>query len=167
LPLKSTTYLPCRTIGNPTPKVNWYKNGYRIQLDSRIMMSNNGSLIINELQKSDVGTYTCTASSDSGNTSRSATIKVSSIMIHRSPNISDLPQNPSKPRIINTTSNSVTITWSPGYEGASKIIGYHVEYFSSNLNTGWIVVTNRIIEDTYTVRSMRLLYVVCKYFYNS
>ncbi|XP_011502527.1 PREDICTED: roundabout homolog 2-like [Ceratosolen solmsi marchali] len=154
--LKSTAFFPCRAIGNPMPKINWHKNGQPIRLDPRITILNNGTLVINDLQKNDMGIYTCTASSDTGNTSWSAALKVSSIItLHPTPNISDLPQNPSKPRIVNTTSNSITITWSPGREGSSKIIGYHVEYFSSNLNTGWVIATNRIIEDTYIVTDLR------------
>ena len=153
LPLKSTASLPCRAVGTPTPKVNWHKDGQLVQLGNRITMASNGTLLIEDLQKSDAGMYTCIASSESGNTSWSAALTISTTTtLHRTPDISELPQNPSKPRIVNTTSNSVTITWSPGHEGGSKIIGYHVEYFSSNLNTGWVVAVSGITEDTYTVR---------------
>lgn len=156
LPQKSTASLPCRAVGTPTPKINWHKDGQLVQLGKRITMAGNGTLFIEELQKADAGMYTCIASSESGNTSWSAALTVSaSTTLHRTPDISELPQNPSKPRIVNTTSHSVTITWSPGQEGASKILGYHVEYFSSNLNTGWVVATSGIAEDTYTVTELK------------
>lgn len=152
LPQKSQASLPCRAVGTPTPKINWHKDGQLVQLGNRITMSSNGSLLIDDLQKSDAGMYTCIASSESGNTSWSAALSISATTtLHKTPDISELPQNPSKPRIVNTTSHSVTITWSPGHEGASKITGYHVEYFSSNLNTGWVVAANGIAEDTFTV----------------
>lgn len=115
-------------------------------------MASNGTLFIENLQQSDAGLFTCIASSESGNTSWSATLSVSSsTSLHQTPDISALPQNPSKPRIVNITSNSVTLTWSPGHEGQSKIIGYNIEYFSSNLNTGWVVAATGITDDTYTV----------------
>ncbi|XP_066603914.1 roundabout homolog 2-like isoform X2 [Prorops nasuta] len=156
LPLKSVGTLPCRAVGTPIPKVQWHKDGVLIQLGSRITMASNGTLIISDLQASDAGLYTCIASSESGNTSWSATLAVSSTTtFHKTPDILALPQNPSKPRIVNTTSNSVTLTWSPGHEGQSKIIGYNIEYFSSNLNTGWVVAATGIIDDTYTVNDLK------------
>lgn len=159
LPVNSIASLPCNAVGKPQPKINWYKDGQLLQLNKRIMMSNNGTLFINELQNSDAGMYSCIASSESGNTSWSAILSVSSAMttFHQF-DISALPQNPTKPRIVNTTSDSVTITWSPGYEGGSKIIGYQIEYFSNNLNTGWVVAANKVTEDTYTVWYLLLIY---------
>lgn len=152
LPVKSTATLPCRTVGTPTPKVQWHKDGVLVQYGGRITMASNGTLIIENLQSDDSGLYTCIASSESGNTSWSAAVTVSSsTTLHRTSDISALPQNPSKPRIVNTTSNTVTLTWSPGHEGKSKIIGYNIEYFSSNLNTGWVVAATDITGDTYTV----------------
>lgn len=150
--LKSTATMPCRAVGTPNPKVNWHKDGALVKLGSRITMASNGTLFIEDLQISDSGLYTCIASSESGNTSWSAALTVSSsTTLHSTPDIAALPQNPSKPRIVNTTSNSVTLTWSPGHEGQSKIIGYNIEYFSSNLNTGWVLAASGITDDTYTV----------------
>lgn len=152
LPLKSTASLPCRAVGTPTPKIRWHKDGVFIEMGNRFTISNNGTLLIDNLQHSDSGLYTCIASSESGNTSWSATLTVSSTTtIHKTPDISALPQNPSKPRIVNATSNSVTLTWSPGHEGQSKITSYNIEYFSSNLNTGWVLAASEILDDTYTV----------------
>lgn len=150
--LKSTATMPCRAVGTPNPKVHWHKDGVLVKLGSRITMANNGTLFIEDLHTNDSGLYTCIASSESGNTSWSAALTVSaSTTLHSTPDIAALPQNPSKPRIVNTTSNSVTLTWSPGHEGLSKIIGYNIEYFSSNLNTGWVLAATGITDDTYTV----------------
>jgi len=115
-------------------------------------MAINGTLFIDDLHANDSGLYTCIASSESGNTSWSAYLTVSTgVSFHRTPDVSALPQNPSKPRIVNATSNSVTLTWSPGHEGQSKIIGYNIEYYSSNLNTGWVVAATGVVDDIYTV----------------
>lgn len=156
LPLKSEAWLPCRAVGIPTPRVHWHKEGVLVQPGGRITMAINGTLFIDDLRANDSGLYTCIASSESGNTSWSAYLTVSSgASFHRTPDISALPQNPSKPRIVNATSNSITLTWSPGDEGQSKIIGYNVEYYSSNLNTGWVVAATGVVDDIYTVSISR------------
>lgn len=153
---KSVASLPCRAVGTPTLRVHWHKDGVLVQLGSRITMASNGTLFIDDLQTNDSGLYTCIASSESGNTSWSATLTVGSTTSpHRTPDMSALPQNPSKPRIVNTTSSSVTLTWSPGHEGQSKIIGYNIEYFSSNLNTGWVIAATGVTDDTYTVTGLK------------
>lgn len=42
--------------------------------------------------------------------------------------ISDVPEAPGQPEIVNTTGNSVTIVWSrPENDGGSEITAYHVE----------------------------------------
>ncbi|XP_032667752.1 roundabout homolog 2-like [Odontomachus brunneus] len=156
LPLKSVASLPCRAVGTPTPRVHWHKEGVLVRPGGRITMAINGTLFIDDLRSNDSGLYTCIASSESGNTSWSAYLTVSAgASFHRTPDISALPQNPSKPRIVNATSNSVTLTWSPGHEGQSKIIGYNVEYYSSNLNTGWVVAATGVLDDVYTVTDLR------------
>ncbi|XP_039313899.1 protein sax-3 isoform X2 [Solenopsis invicta] len=156
LPLKSVASLPCRAVGTPTPRVHWHKEGVLVRPGGRITMAINGTLFIDDLHANDSGLYTCIASSESGNTSWSAYLTVSTgASFHRTPDVSALPQNPSKPRIVNATSNSVTLTWSPGNEGQSKIIGYNIEYYSSNLNTGWVVAATGIVDDIYTVTDLR------------
>lgn len=156
LPLKSVASLPCRAVGTPTPRVHWHKEGVLVRPGGRITMAINGTLFIDDLHANDSGLYTCIASSESGNTSWSAYLTVSTgASFHRTPDVSALPQNPSKPRIVNATSNSVTLTWSPGHEGQSKIIGYNIEYYSSNLNTGWVVAATGVLDDIYTVTDLR------------
>ncbi|XP_077266288.1 roundabout homolog 2 [Temnothorax americanus] len=156
LPLKSVASLPCRAVGTPTPRVHWHKEGVLVRPGGRITMAINGTLFIDDLHANDSGLYTCIASSESGNTSWSAYLTVSTgASFHRTPDVSALPQNPSKPRIVNATSNSVTLTWSPGHEGQSKIVGYNIEYYSSNLNTGWVVAATGVLDDIYTVTDLR------------
>ncbi|KAG5320286.1 ROBO2 protein, partial [Acromyrmex heyeri] len=156
LPLKSVASLPCRAVGTPTPRVHWHKEGVLVRPGGRITMAINGTLFIDDLHANDSGLYTCIASSESGNTSWSAYLTISTgASFHRTPDVSALPQNPSKPRIVNATSNSVTLTWSPGHEGQSKIIGYNIEYYSSNLNTGWVVAATGVLDDIYTVTDLR------------
>ena len=163
--------MPCRAFGRPAPKIRWYKNDeelVRIGSDDRLAIANNGTLSLKNLRLSDAGVYRCVASSESGNASWSASLTVSpGTSYHHSlaPDVSVLPESPSKSRIVNTTSNTVTLTWSPGHEGgAGKIIDYTVEYFATNPKTSWIVAGTGIKDDIYTVRIYIYIYI---YIYSS
>lgn len=70
---------------------------------------------VSDLQTGDSGLYTCTASSESGETSWSASLSVGGVSgsYHRSPDPATFPRPPSAPRILNTTQSSVTMTWDP------------------------------------------------------
>ncbi|KOX67210.1 Roundabout like protein 2 [Melipona quadrifasciata] len=159
LPPNSDVSMPCRAFGRPTPKIRWYKNDelVRIGSDDRLAIANNGTLSLKNLQLNDAGVYRCVASSESGNTSWSASLTVNPGTSYHSimPDISVLPESPSKSRIVNTTSNTVTLTWSPGHEGASKTIDYTVEYFATNPKTSWIVAGTGIKDDIYTVTNLK------------
>lgn len=109
-----------------------------------------------ELEVSDSGLYTCTASSESGETSWSASLSVEESpgsRLHRAPDPAMFPAAPSVPTIVNVTKNSVTVTWQPPtpHLGASPIIGYTLEYYSSDLQTGWVVAAHRISTNTMIV----------------
>lgn len=50
----------------------------------------------------------------------------------------------------------MTLGWkknAEGRDGASPLIGYTVEYFSSDLQTGWVAAANRVNADTITART--------------
>lgn len=100
--------------------------------------------------------YTCTASSESGETSWSASLTVEEspgARLHRAPDPAMFPAAPSVPTIVNVTKNSVTVTWHPPtpHLGASPIIGYTLEYYSSDLQTGWVIAAHRISTNTMVV----------------
>lgn len=103
---------------------------------------------------SDSGLYTCTASSESGETSWSASLTVEKSpgpSLHRTPDPSTFPGSPSQPRVLNTTQSSITVAWKEGKQGASPLIGYTIEYFSSDLQTGWVIAANRVTSEVITV----------------
>ena len=107
-------------------------------------------MFIADLKTSDTALYTCTASSESGETSWSASLSVDdpknpNIIFHKTPDPSTFPQPPTKPKIVDRRSTSVTISWRRnGKTGESPLIGYTVESFSSDLETGWVVTAHRI-----------------------
>lgn len=118
-----------------------------------------------ELEVSDSGLYTCTASSESGETSWSASLSVEESpgsRLHRAPDPAMFPAAPSVPTIVNVTKNSVTVTWHPPtpHLGASPIIGYTLEYYSSDLQTGWVVAAHRISTNTMVVSILAKWYLV-------
>lgn len=113
-------------------------------------------VFVAELEVSDSGMYTCTASSESGETSWSASLTVEEspgARLHRAPDPAMFPAAPSVPTIVNVTKNSVTVTWHPPtpHLGASPIIGYTLEYYSSDLQTGWVIAAHRISTNTMVV----------------
>ena len=103
-----------------------------------------------DLIPDDTALYTCTASSESGETSWSASLSVEdpknpNIMFHKTPDPATFPQPPTKPKIVDRRSTSVTMSWRRNSNtGQSPLIGYTVEYFSSDLETGWVTAAHRI-----------------------
>ena len=118
-----------------------------------------------DLVGEDTAFYTCTASSESGETSWSASLSVEdpknpNIMFHKTPDPATFPKPPTKPKIVDRRSTSVTLSWrrhSPGIAGSGgstksatgvhqmgPLIGYTLEYFSSDLETGWVTAAHRI-----------------------
>lgn len=75
--------------------------------------------------------------------------------MHRSADPSVFPRAPSTPRVLNSSQSSLTVAWDPP-SGTSTLIGYTLEYFSPDLQTGWVVAAHRVISHTYTVRLILL-----------
>lgn len=162
LPMKSVAMLPCQASGTPSPAVRWSINGQPLQTNNpRLTLLDSGTLQIDDLQPSDSGLFTCTASSESGETSWSASLSVESptnpnVIFHRTPDVSTFPGAPSKPSVNNVTESSVSLTWRRNARvGSSQLIGYTVEYFCSDLQTGWVVAAHRMPGETYTVANLR------------
>eukprot|EP00092_Neocalanus_flemingeri_P031723 GFUD01034457.1.p1 GENE.GFUD01034457.1~~GFUD01034457.1.p1 ORF type:complete len:1341 (+),score=224.87 GFUD01034457.1:285-4307(+) len=164
LPVNTLAILPCEASGNPQPTISWMKNVEHLsalQYDPRITLNATGSLKIENLQADDSGLYTCTASSESGETSWSASISVEdpqnpNIIFHRTPDPATFPHPPTIVNIVDHESTTVTLSWrKDAYEGASALIGYTIEYYCSDLQTGWVVAAHRITSETYTVNNLK------------
>ncbi|GAB6023129.1 hypothetical protein CHUAL_007213 [Chamberlinius hualienensis] len=162
LPMKSVATLPCQASGNPQPTIRWLINGHSFTTNNpRMTLLDSGSLQINDLQASDSGLYTCTASSESGETSWSASLSVESptnpnVIFHRTPDLATFPGPPGKPVMINVSESSVALQWRKnGKIGQSQLIGYTVEYFSNDLQTGWVVSAHRVSGEAYVVSNLR------------
>lgn len=114
-----------------------------------------------DLQTSDSGEYKCLVYSENGETSWSAQLKVATphstnTMFHRMPDAATYPDPPSRPNIINTTENSVTISWiRTGRDGASPFKGVIIEYFSPDHHNEWIRAAKGIISDKFTITGLK------------
>ncbi|XP_058056254.1 protein sax-3 [Anopheles bellator] len=157
LPTKSIVEMPCKAVGNPNPIISWYLDGNPVVSSDRIHMTENGTLLIRELEKStDQGLYTCVASSRSGKSTWSAYLRLElatnpNVNFYRAPEPSAFPSAPGKPQIVNSTNNSVTISWLPSISsGASDLTGYLIEVFSNDISKGWLTVPYKISSTTYT-----------------
>ncbi|KPJ20399.1 Roundabout-like 2 [Papilio machaon] len=169
LPIKSMAVFPCSAIGTPEPVIAWYFEGEALIQNYRRNISNGGTLILKDLDKSDSGTYTCVASSPQGKYVWSGVLIVDTptnpnIHFFRAADNSSLPGPPTKPQIFNITETSVTLTWNQNNKiGSSSILGYQIEVFSretlSGNNTprnsrGWVTVAKRIHHTQYVVKSL-------------
>ncbi|EAT41462.1 AAEL006901-PA [Aedes aegypti] len=157
LPLGSVVALPCKAVGNPNPIISWYLDGNPVINSERTNMTDNGTLIIHDLDKStDQGLYTCVASSRSGKATWSAYLRLESptnpnIHFFRAHEPSAFPTAPGKPQVVNVTNSSITISWLPSIKsGASDINGYLIEVFATDMAKGWIPIPYKLSSTSYT-----------------
>ncbi|KAM8711248.1 hypothetical protein ACLKA7_000395 [Drosophila subpalustris] len=156
----SVATMPCRATGNPTPRVKWFHDGYAVQNDNRHSIVQGSSLRVDDLQLSDSGLYTCTASSERGESNWSAALvveKSSSATQHRIADPSTYPAPPGTPKVINVTRTSISLRWAKSQEkpgAVGPIIGYTVEYFSPDLQTVWIVAAHRVPDTQVTISDL-------------
>jgi len=67
-------------LGNPTPRVTWYKMGERIVPgDRHVVDDGNGNLIVRGVRVEDEGEYTCVASNAGGNATHVTKLDVQGI----------------------------------------------------------------------------------------
>ncbi|OWA51630.1 Roundabout-like protein 2 [Hypsibius exemplaris] len=156
LALNSIAMLPCQATDIPPSTIHWIKDGVLLLTTNnpRAMVLDSGTLQISDLQTSDSGIYTCIASSESGETSWSASLMVEaptnpSVIFHRMPDQATWPSPPSKPQVVNVTETFVEISWRPPLEeGASHVTAYRVEYFSFDIPMGWTAATHDTVSHT-------------------
>jgi roundabout axon guidance receptor 2 len=78
------------------------------------------------------------------------------IIFHKTPDPATFPKPPTKPKIVDRRATSITISWRRNtLTGQSPLIGYTIESFSSDLETGWVVAAHRITSETYTVNNLK------------
>ncbi|KAL5285587.1 NPHS1.2 family protein [Megaselia abdita] len=118
--------LPCRARASPQPKFKWYYGGNEINVsrmnnydveDKKIdPLTYESTLIIQKVAPADYGEYKCVAVNNFGSSNESVSLDVTSP-----------PDPPLSLNILNTTHDTVTLTWTPGFDGGLKA-KYRVRY---------------------------------------
>ncbi|XP_041372950.1 roundabout homolog 2-like isoform X3 [Gigantopelta aegis] len=158
LPVKEVAMLPCQATGDPQPAIRWYKNGRPILgTDPRSTILDSGTLQISDVKLSDSAIYTCKAVSETGETNWAAQLTVANQgPYHRTQKPSTFPDAPLKPFVTDVTDATVDLTWQPGRNpGDSPVFAFIVEYFSHETSQGWVVASDSITRETYTVRNLK------------
>ncbi len=122
--------LPCRAQYAPAPKFSWNRMGQHLnvnktykysvetkQIDSLTFES---TLVIEKVAPADYGLYECVARNDLGQSKENVRLDITS-----------KPDVPIILNILNTTHDSVTVAWTPGFDGGMKA-SYRVRYREAN-----------------------------------
>ncbi|XP_077150176.1 roundabout homolog 2 isoform X12 [Ranitomeya variabilis] len=151
--------LKCKATGDPMPVISWLKEGFNFMgRDTRLSILDKGSLQIKSLKTTDSGTYTCVATSSSGETTWSSVLEVTEsagATVSKSYDINDLPGSPSKPQVTDVSKNSVTLSWHLGTPGVLPVTSYIIEAFSQSVSNSWQTVANHVKTTLYTVKGLR------------
>uniref|UniRef100_H3C1P5 Roundabout guidance receptor 2 n=1 Tax=Tetraodon nigroviridis TaxID=99883 RepID=H3C1P5_TETNG len=151
--------LRCQASGDPEPSVTWRKNGVSLLgKDPRFSLLEHGSLQIQNTKLSDVGLYTCVATSSSGQTSWSAYLDVrdsSDLIDIVSHNMTALPGPPSQPEVTDVTRSSISLSWEQGLEAGSPVSSYVIEAFGQSVSYSWQTVADHVRTTEFTVKDLR------------
>ncbi|KAK7792151.1 hypothetical protein R5R35_000418 [Gryllus longicercus] len=108
-PQQGHVTLACHSVGQPTPRREWFKNGQPLP-------SSAAEMALARLQPSDAGNYTCRVDNGQGS---------DLIVYHLTVQV---PPSPPDLHVRGTTSNSVLLYWTPGATGGTPLAGYTLHY---------------------------------------
>lgn len=118
--------LPCRAQAAPKPKFIWRQEGkdlqvnrtYKYGVDEKKIdsLTYESTLIIEKVAPADYGAYGCVAKNELGQTTEFIRLDITS-----------QPDTPLSLNILNVTHNSVSLAWTPGFDGGLKA-SYRVRY---------------------------------------
>ncbi|XP_063304683.1 roundabout homolog 2 isoform X7 [Pelobates fuscus] len=159
LAVDGTALLKCKATGEPMPVISWLKEGFNFMgRDTRFSIQDQGTLQIKGLKPTDSGTYTCVATSSSGETTWSALLEVTEsggASVSKNYDLNDLPGSPSKPQVTDVSKNSVTLSWQLGSPGKLPVHSYIIEAFSQSVSNSWQTVANHVKTTQYAVKGLR------------
>lgn len=119
--LGTTAALQCKVSSDPKVpfNVDWYRESKALPITNgqRIQVKGDGTLEIQAVRAGDVGEYSCVVTSPGGNETRSARLSVVELPFP--------PINVQAVRLPNE--RNVNITWTPGFDGNSKILMFIVQ----------------------------------------
>lgn len=124
--LGHTATLQCKVSSDETVPYNidWYRGDIVGQMSpilngQRVGVQADGSLEIQAVRASDVGTYSCTVTSPGGNETRSAHLSVIELPF--------APTNVKAERLDAMGQRSVNVSWTAGFDGNSPVVKFIVQ----------------------------------------
>ncbi|XP_059224437.1 nephrin isoform X1 [Stomoxys calcitrans] len=122
--------LPCRAQSSPRPQFIWRQEGkdlpvnrsYKYEVEEKKIdsLTYESILIIEKVAPADYGAYECFAKNDLGQDIEPVRLDITS-----------QPDTPLSLNILNVTHDSVTVAWTPGFDGGLKA-SYRVRYREAN-----------------------------------
>lgn len=118
-----TASLQCKVSSDPSVPYNidWYREGHptAISNSQRIGVQSDGTLEIQAVRASDVGTYACVVTSPGGNETRSAHLSVIELPFP--------PSNVKATRLDGDNQRAINVSWTPGFDGNSPISKFIIQ----------------------------------------
>uniref|UniRef100_A0A1I8MGF2 Uncharacterized protein n=1 Tax=Musca domestica TaxID=7370 RepID=A0A1I8MGF2_MUSDO len=118
-----TASLQCKVSSDPTVPYNidWYREGHPTPISNsqRIGVQSDGTLEIQAVRASDVGTYACVVTSPGGNETRSAHLSVIELPFP--------PSNVKATRLEGANQRAINVSWTPGFDGNSPISKFIIQ----------------------------------------
>ncbi|KAH8285661.1 hypothetical protein KR054_011962 [Drosophila jambulina] len=118
--------LPCRAQGSPKPQFIWRQDKkdlpinrtYKYEVEERKIdtLTYESSLIVDKVAPADYGGYECIARNELGEAVETVRLEITS-----------QPDPPLTLNILNVTHDTVTVAWTPGFDGGLKA-SYRVRY---------------------------------------
>ncbi|XP_065366924.1 nephrin isoform X1 [Calliphora vicina] len=122
--------LPCRAQASPKPKFIWRQEGkdlpvnrsYKYEVEEKKIdsLTYESILIVEKVAPADYGDYECVAKNDLGQAIETVRLDITS-----------QPDTPLSLNILNVTHDSVTVAWTPGFDGGLKA-SYRVRFREAN-----------------------------------
>ncbi|XP_028428920.1 roundabout homolog 1 isoform X3 [Perca flavescens] len=155
-----TVVLNCVATGNPTPTILWRKDGVLVSThDSRVKQLDTGALQIRYAKLGDTGTYTCIASTPSGEASWKAYLEVHEFGVPVQPNRPTdpnlIPSAPSKPEVTDVTRTSVALSWRPNLNAGATPTSYIIEAFSHASGSSWQTLAEHVKTESFVLKGLK------------
>ncbi|XP_027901186.1 roundabout homolog 1 isoform X5 [Xiphophorus couchianus] len=155
-----TVVLSCVTSGNPTPTILWRKDGVLVSThDSRVKQLDTGALQIRYAKLGDTGTYTCIASTPSGEASWKAYLEVqefgSPVQPNRPTDPNLIPSAPSKPEVTDVSRTSITLSWRPNLNSGATPTSYIIEAFSHASGSSWQTLAEHVKTESFVLKGLK------------
>jgi len=124
-----TVTLRCQVVGNPPPKLSWYRNDEVITSGGRVQIrqteDGKSSLTIQRARANDVGVYRVTARNRVGHMTCRSRIR-----------LGDIPAKPGRPVIPQVSCREAYVAWeAPESDGNSFIMSYKIDFRRDNEDT--------------------------------